>query len=431
MKKVKNNTYLSILGLLIFASSALTGCINKTAAAIEEDPVSVTSEADPRIRAALLLIEKMPVSAAGFNQLASLYMQKARTTGDFSLVSKAETATTRALDLSPADVPARKLRAAQHLSFHRFAEALQDAEKMKLEYPNDPFVYGLLSDANVELGNYDEAVKAVQKMIDLKPNSMSYSRASQVRALHGDSTGAIEMMTLAAKTTDPGNKEEQSWCLVQLGDQLWKIGDYPRAERIYDEALENTPDFYLALAGKGRIMASKSDLASAVTYLTRAQDKVPNLDVIILLGDIYTRLGETAAADRQYALAEIVEQKLGAGGDQRRLALLWADRDMNLVEALTIAQRRHETSKDTMTADTYAWCLYKNARYDEARFAINEAMRLGTKDARMIYHAGMIERSLGNKKEARKLLTAATKLNPSFDLIQSDVARKNLAELGQ
>ena len=99
---------------------------------------------------------------------------------------------------------------------------------------------------------------------------------------------------------------------------------------------------------------------------------------------------------------------------------------MKLDEALAIVQRERSVRQDIFTCDALAWVLFKNNRLDEAKKSIEEAMRLGTRDARLFYHAGMIYNGLGDKRNATKYLNLAVKLNPTFDLIQVDVAKRTL-----
>lgn len=418
---------------LFLALIALIGsaCVEPKASQMSFSPnvEANTTAADKEISDAFNLIEKMPDSANGYNNLAVVYMRKARETGDFSLNAKAEAAVSRALEIDPADSSAQKLLASLHLTFHRFGEALELGSKLQKEFPNDAFIYGILSDANVELGNYREAIEATQKMVDLKPNTSSYARVAHLRSLHGDHEGAVEMFKLAARTADPLDKEAQSWCLVQLGDELWKYGKYEQAEKVYTEALQNFPQFHLAIAGKGRIRAALGDFTGAIKFLADALNRVPNVETAILLGDIYAKQGNAEKARQQYDLVEIIERKIGVNNDQKRLALLWADQNIKLDEALAIARREREMRKDVFTADATAWVLYKKGEFQEAKKAIDEAMNLKTNDARILYHAGMIETRLGNKEQAAKLLQAALKLNPAFDLLQAENARKTLKEL--
>ena len=109
-----------------------------------------------------------------------------------------------------------------------------------------------MTDANVELGNYKEAVEAAQAMVDLRPNMESYARVSLARSLYGDTDGAIEAMSLAARIADPQDREAQSWCLVHLGDEYFKIGKYAEAEKQYDAACKFFPNYHLALAAKAK-----------------------------------------------------------------------------------------------------------------------------------------------------------------------------------
>jgi tetratricopeptide (TPR) repeat protein len=384
---------------------------------------------DAEIAETLKLIEKAPDAPTPYVQLAAIYVKKARVTGDFGLNSKAETAVGKALQLAPGDASARKLKASLFLTFHRFTEALDAGKKLQAEFPNDAFVYGVLTDANVELGNYKDAVEAAQKMVDLRPNSNSYARVGHLRSLYGDHDGAVEMFKTAARTADPQDKEAQSWCLVRLGDELWKNGKYAEAEKVYDEALLNFPGFHLALAGKGRARAAQRDFESAVKFLTDADRRVPSAETAILLGDIYTLQGDFEKARRQYDLVEVIEQKIGGNNDRKRLALLWADRAQKLDEALEITKREFAVRRDIFTADALAWTLYKNGRLAEAKTAIAAALNPKANDARILYHAGMIEKDLGNLAEAKKYLAAALKINPAFDLLQAENARRALAQL--
>lgn len=418
--------------MMVFLTLIANACSNrweKTEKVEASNDTLVIETGDTAIKDALKIIERFPNSPRGYVGLAAVYMKKARESGDFSLNSKAEKAVEKALQLAPEDFSALKLKAALHVVFHRFDEALELGRQLNTKSPNDPFVYGILSDANVELGRYDEAVEAAQKMVDLRPDMISYVRVARLRSLHGDTQGAIEMFKVAAKTADPLDKESQSWCLVQLGNEFWKIGQYMEAEKIYDEALNNFPNYHLALAAKGKVRASQNDFEAAVVYLTEANKRAPDVESIILLGDIFYKQGKPEQAQAQYNLAEVIEDKLGVNNDRKRLALLWVNQDQRLEQALEIARREYAMRKDILTADTLAWCLYKNGFFTEARLVISEALRLKTKEARIYYHAGMIEKALDNRTEAVRLLEKALKMNPAFDLIQAENARKALSEL--
>jgi tetratricopeptide (TPR) repeat protein len=230
--------------------------------------------------------------------------------------------------------------------------------------------------------------------------------------------------------TDPADREAQSWNVVQIGNEYWKHGKYENAERSYDEALQNFPGYYLALAGKGRTLASKGDLYQAAELLQHAQSKHLNLENILLLGDVYAALGATEKADAQYELAQSGELGLGSADDPHRVALFWADIGVNLESAVAIAADDYSKQKDIYSSDTLAWCLFRAGRAEEAQPYAAEAMRIGTPDAKILFHAGMIAKGVGNNKEAARLLKRALDLNPKFDLRWASTARETLAATG-
>ena len=373
-------------------------------------------------------IERAPADPKGYNSLCAAYMKKARETGDFGFNARAEAALNRSFELnSSADnYDAIRLKAMLLLAYHRFGEALEAARRAQEIKPQDPQNYGAITDALVELGDYPAAFEAAQAMMDIKPSTSSYSRVSYLRELQGDTQGAIESMRAAAEAA--GDPETAAWCLVHLGDLLINSGKAAIADHEFDNALRIFPDYYLALAGKARARLAAGDTDSAITYYKQAQERVPLPETAIALGDIYAKLGRADEAKRQYDLVEFIE---GAGSTEsktysRNIALFWADHDIKLDEALTVAKRERELRSDIYTSDTLAWCLYKKGQLTEAKTAMDEALRLGTQDARLFYHAGMIEQALGNRRNAVKYLQFALKINPSFDILQAEAARQTL-----
>lgn len=393
----------------------------------ELGPTALDSRATPadrQIETAQELIKKAPESLVGYNALAAAFMQKARETGDFGYNARAEEAIKRSDEVAPDNQGANRLRAYLLLTYHSFSEAREAARRAVAQNPRDYEAYGALVDANVELGQYDEAKAALQTMLDVRPYTASYARASYLRSLYGDNAGAIEAMRLAVASADPGNPESLAWCLVHLGDELMNAGKLSEAEHEYDRALHYFPDYPLALNAKARARNSAGDTEAAIKLYQKSLDRVPLPDAAIALGDIYSKQGKTIEAKRQYDLVEFVERAgASAGTYSRQLALFWADHDMKLDEALDIARRERNLRADIYTSDALAWCLYKKGQFAEAKTAIDEALRLGTRDARLLYHAGMIYKALDDRETAAKYLKEALAINPSFDVLQAEVAR--------
>ena len=346
------------------------------------------SKADERILRAVRAIERMPNRAEGYNHLASAYMQKARETADFDLNAKADDAITRSLEVEPDNYDALKLRAKLQLTYHRFAEALEIAHRAQTVRTDDHDVWGQITDALVELGDYEGAVKAAQTMIDLRPDSSSYARVSYLRSLHGDAAGAIEAMTLAAQAANPNDPEGIAWCHVQLGNELKNAGKLAEAEREFDQALRLFKDHPLALRGKAEARVAAGDIRGAIEICEREQ---ASADAAQMLGDLYARMGRHDAARKEYEKFETLEHKNAAvERSWRHLVNYWLDHDRNLDQALSLATQEYEARKDIFTCDSLAWALFKNGHAEEAKKFMKEALRTGTKDARINQHAQII-----------------------------------------
>lgn len=359
---------------------------------IDKSPnTAPASKVDQRILRAQQSITKSPNRADGYNQLASAYMQKARETADFSFNANADNAVTRSLAVEPDNYDGLKLRTKLQLTYHRFGEALETARHSQTFRDDDHDVWGQITDALVELGDYPGAVKAAQKMVDLRPDSSSYARVSYLRSLHGDTHGAIDAMMAALKAANPNDPEGVAWCRVQLGNELMNAGKLAEAEREFDTALLILPNHSLALESKARARIAAGDLHGAIAIYEREPDSA---DAAQALGDLFTRLGKTDAAKAAYGKFETLERENAAiERSWRHMVNYWLDRDQNLTEALELATNEYNSRKDIFTCDSFAFALFKNGRVAEARTVIKEALRTGTKDQRINDHARLINQS--------------------------------------
>lgn len=350
--------------------------------------LTTPSKADQRILRAVRAIERSPGRAEGYNQLASAYMQKARETADFDLNAKADDAITRSLEVEPDNYDALKLRAKLQLTYHRFGEALETARRAQNVRTDDHDVWGQITDALVELGDYAGAVKAAQTMVDLRPDSSSYARVSYLRSLHGDTDGAIQAMTAAVKAANPNDPEGIAWCRVQIGNELMHAGRLDEAERQFDEALRVFPEHPLALRGKAEARVAAGDVHGAIEICKKEKGSA---DAAQMLGDLYARLGRHDDARKEFEKFETLERENARiERSWRHLVNYWLDHDRNLEQALTLATQEYKARKDIFTCDSLAWALFKNGRAEEAKKLIKEALRTGTKDARITQHAKQI-----------------------------------------
>ena len=431
MRISKNDPFLLFVVAALIITGFFGGCAthNASPTAVTQQ-IPANTQTDAEIEQAEKIVREYPGLAKNHNNLAAVLLRKVRETGDYSLNREAEKSIRRSLEIEPENADALVLQTQIYLSEHRFREALDVAQNLERRSPSNFVALSAMTDALTELGRYEDAVQMAQKLVDLRPNSASYTRVAHLRSLHGDVEGAIEARRLALKIADPQDREGLAWYHAELGTELFNAGQTAEAEREYDAALRILPEYHWALAGKGKARAALGDLETAVAIYQKLYDRVPQVDRAVFLGDLYQKLGRTGEATKIYD-ETIKREKSAPDGDLHRVALFWADHDLNLDEALEIARRDREENADLLASDTLAWCLYKKKNYAEAKKAIDEAMRLKTKNALFFYHKGMIEAALGNRRAAAENLKLALQTNPAFDLLQAELAKKALDDLSK
>ena len=284
----------------------------------------------------------------------------------------------------------------------------------------------------LELGEYEQATQAYKRMEELDSGSVATeTRLAHLAMLRGDTALAqrrYASAVAAAKGALVPSAETIAWCYWQLGETDFQSGNYRSAERHYSEALTAYPDYVRALASLGRVRAALGDREGAIAQYEHAVRIIPDPQFFAALGDLYKLAGRGEDAARQYALVEKIGHlnQLNGALYSRQLALFYSDHEMKLDEAYASAAREYSVRRDVYGADALAWTALKVGKVAEAQAAIKEALRLGTKDARLFYHAGMIERAAGDPNGARDYLRRALTLNPQFDGMQVQLARKAL-----
>ncbi|HSK88830.1 MAG TPA: tetratricopeptide repeat protein, partial [Anaerolineales bacterium] len=396
------------------------------------------SDASPRTNASIdTQIQRLqdqlrshPDDWQAYSQLGLAYLQKARETGDPAYYQKTEEALDQALSFYPDEYAAVSAKGALALARHDFASALEWGERAKQINPNRSYAYGVIADAQIELGRYAEAVQTLQVMVDLRPDISSYSRISYIRELHGDMDGALELMQRAADSGTP-NAENTAWVRTQLAALYFNTGDLDQAELEYQRTLLDRPNYVYALAGLGRVRAAQGDMDEAIKLLNQAVTIMPIPEFVITLGDLYQATGQQQEAARQYKLVVTLEKLYRANGVDMdmEIALFNADHDQKLEETVALARKAYENRPSIHGADALAWVLYKTGDYKLAQKYAEEALQLGTKDALKLFHAGMIALKLGDEAQAREYLEQALAINPYFSVLYTEEARKTLQAL--
>ncbi|MBA2334370.1 MAG: tetratricopeptide repeat protein [Blastocatellia bacterium] len=428
-----------------FAALIMSGC---NAAATDSEttfalpPASPLASDDKAKEQTIRFLEERvksdPEDFSANSKLAGFYLQRLRETGDVAYLDLAFRAARASLDSVPDMRNTGGLAALAQAEFaaHEFSAARDHAVRLIELEPGKSYPQGMLGDALLELGDYDKAIAAYQKMAQIDKGFTTNSEIKQARLaqLRGDNQAAQKHFVTAlalALNLSSASRETVAWLRWQLGETALSVGNYETAEKHYQDSLTTFPDYYRAIASLGRVRAARVDLQGAIEHYEKAVRLLPDPNYIAALGDLYKLAGREEDAKRQYELVEQIGRlsELNGALYNRQLALFYADHDIKAEEAYRLAAREYEMRRDIYGADALAWTALKAGKLNEAQAAIKDALRLGTQDAKLFFHAGMIEKDLGNKAEAVGYLQNALKINPAFDPLQAEKARAALQEL--
>jgi tetratricopeptide (TPR) repeat protein len=271
-------------------------------------------------------------------------------------------------------------------------------------------------------------------MLDARPDLNAYVRVAYARELHGDTDGAIEAIQLALEAARPSG-ETAAWVRSQLANLHFNRGDLKQAREQYEASLEAFPGYVHSIAGLARVAAADQDYDRAIELYSIVVERQPVFEYVVALGDVYQAARRAEEAQRQYDLVAAIDSLYRANGinTDLEMALFLADHpsgegqlDEAVAEALAIYEKQPGNIR---AADALSWALYKAGRYDEAADYSREAVRLGTRDPLILFHAGMISHAVGDDAAAREYLSRLAKTNPNFSVLHARDASTVFADL--
>lgn len=378
----------------------------------------------------LLLSASVTVAAADTEptprELASTaeaLIQQVREGADGTALDRAEGLYQELLERDAADAEALAGLGAIALSRHRFDEALDLGERARGIAPRSARPLGVVVDALIELGRYEQAGLALDEMLKARPDLASYSRLSYFHELHGRTDLAIDAMERAVIAG--GLEEHTEFARVKLAD-LWLLqGRTDRARDLYLTALDRIPDYIPALHGLAKSALATGDTGEAERLLIEAVSSAALPESLVQLGALQEAAGETDLAGATFASAAALESfhRTGSGVPEPFGAVMEADHGDPTV-ALEIAHKVYSASASIGAADALAWALHVNGRSAEALERSREALRTGTRDPSILYHAGVIATAAGEAGLGQGWLEdalAGSAAGPAF--LRSDIER--------
>ncbi len=407
--------------MMVLATLAASGQSNSAATA-------KLTPAEQHLAAANRMLAANPKNYEAYNAQALALSQRARETSDVNFYKQGEAALQKSFEISPDNFDGKRIQVWLLLGKHEFAAALQAATQLNKRMPDDVMLYGFLTDANVELGNYAAAEDSANWMMKLRgANQPALTRASYLRELFGDIDGALELMNAAYQSNPPAQVEDGAWILTQMAHLHLATGDTSEAEKELQQALAMFPGYHYALGNLAKVRIQQKRYPEAVALLQQRYNAGPHAENLYELAVALQLAGRNDDAKKAFGEFEQKSLKETNIGDNsnHELIMYYADYANRPADALSVAQREMARRHDIHTLDCYAWALYKNGQYTEAQKQMQAALAVGVRDAVMFRHAGEIALKAGDQAAAKRYLQQSVQLNT----LGSQQARETLAQL--
>jgi tetratricopeptide (TPR) repeat protein len=337
--------------------------------------------------------------AAAAVRLAEILLRKARVESDAAHAIEAERVLKTVLEHEPAEYSALKRLGAVYLSQHRFQQAADLARRAMAVDPRDAWNYGVLGDASVELGRYEEGFAAFDTMVRLRPDAASYARVAYAHELQGRLDAALRHMRMALEATGAQDAESLAWHHAQLGNMLFHLGRVDEAARAFAQANHVFPNHPYARAGLARVAAARGDFADALSRYRALMTEGATPELAATIGDLLAHSGDARGADAMYTQAEALEREGWTMEEPQPAALarMLAERGRKINDAVMLAEQAARDRSDIFTMDALAWSYFRAGRLADARAASVQARRTGTADHRIRCHAAAIDRAAAGR----------------------------------
>ena len=409
-----NRTSQEFCAVILFALTVSGQFVPLCAAEKEHDPLELEiSFWESRVG-------RDPADPMTPEKLGQAYLQKSRESGDLTYLTKAVASLEDSIKIKPKNPSAMNWLALAFIQQHRFKEALALAEKSVKLLPEDGFAYGLLGDANLELGDMDKAEAGYVRAMELAPEMFSLARWANLQFMRGDIPAALKFYKeacLDAKThgRTPFNA---AWCALQLGQTYFRIGKFDEAEAQYQIALNTLPGNYMPLDYLAELRGAQERYDESIALYEKALAIAHRPELCQALGYVlFIAQKSEQSAELHKQAVELYLEAVNQGHAlyYHHLAGFYCDSKKSPPDAVRWARRDLDLRKSVYAHDCLAWALYQNGDFKEARDEMKKALSAGTLDAHLFNHASLIYFRAGDVAGSRDALRKAAELNPQYN----------------
>lgn len=374
------------------------------------------AEADPRDFVAL-------------NNLGGYYIRRARLTGDVSDFARARTAFEQSVDSNRTRNLGGLIGLAHIGVFtHQFEDARDLATEALAIKPDKAYARWILGDAQLALGEYDDAYTTFTDPIALNDTLPAHSRLAFIEALRGNLAGAELQWQLAIAADTGRQPEETAWVHTQTGNFYLASGRIEEARAQFDLALDVVPGDLAALAGHAHVAITLGQLNEAVRIFEYLVEQQPLTEYAVTLGELYEATGRPDRARQQYDLVlaiDQVQQAAGIATDLQVARYLVAHGD-DADTALDAAERAYEARPGIEAADTLARAHLRLGNLEAAERYSDEALSVGGRPPALLATAGLIAHARGDLDAAASLLAEVQAINPRYSVAEAPLVAATL-----
>ncbi len=287
---------------------------------------------------------------------------------------------------SPETFEQQKVLLRELLESEDYRNALVQARSLQKEWPDDVEMYRLLGAASLGVGNYAEAEKHIQWMLDLRIGKSDFSGwllVARFREATGDWEGALESLNSAHARASTA--EQRQSALTAAGRIHLNAGRLPVADQAVAALLKENPDSPAALQLLARVRLSQGRKDEAIGTLRALAEKSAGVGSLYLLATLTK--DPVHCASFELAARSLAGRTRNANAE---LALYLSGQGERPVEALQFARTEAARRRDARTLEALAVALLANGLQKEARDVIEEALTSGSRDPELAAHALMI-----------------------------------------
>ena len=370
-------------------------------------------------------VKRTPADFISLTQLALTEASKARLTADLGLYQLAQRQIDQALALDSRYGAGLRARAQLRFALHDFAGAITAAQAALDRDPRDDGARGILGDAQLELGRIAEATATYAAFAPASQGPAVDARLAHLALVTGHVDSAVQLAQQAYQEALANPEDDIVFYAYQLGETARQAGNAALARRSFGAALAARPTDLGSLVGLAKVDASDGHPDSAIAGLRRAAAIAPQPETLALLGDLLELGGDGTAATAEYQTVRAIEALGSTAGTvyDRQLLLFELDHGGATDALLAHAQAALAARPDATGHDVVAWALYRLGRFEEALVESRFALATGTRDARILAHAGAIELASGHVDDGIRDGRAALALGPALDpLTRSEIS---------